>query len=64
MKSYWEALQGELKKSRCQWCMKESDELYDLNNGEWSDTFVCIECLRSTEYEEPERGLNLWERNK
>lgn len=60
MKSLWEVLSenGDLDKVNCSWCGDE-EQLYFLEGD-----MVCENCLRKEEYEEPEYGLTLEERNR
>lgn len=59
MKSYWEALQDEIQAIPCDWCDETGKELYRI----CSLDSICRECLETEEYEEPEHGLTLAERN-
>ena len=57
MKSWWEAYKDDIKPAECSWCESHED-IYVLD-GE----MICEECLKDAEYEDPDRGLTLMERN-
>lgn len=58
-RSLWDVFRCELKDASCAWCGERSRHLY-----EFEDEHVCQECLQAEEYEEPEYGLTLEERNR
>lgn len=53
----YQAFKDDLIELKCS--CGSTDELYDLDGDIW-----CKSCLINAEYEEPERGLTLEERNK
>lgn len=58
-KSLWEVFGDELNRAKCDWCNVSEDDLYVFE-----EEVVCRTCLEAEEYEEPERGLTLEERNR
>lgn len=56
----WTAYFDDIIAKGCEWCAKDGEFIvYDF----FGET-VCQDCLMSEQYEEPETGLTLVERNK
>lgn len=59
MISIWDKYRDEIKILHCDWCDKWSPDMY-----RFEDELVCKDCLCNEEYEDPEHGLTLEERNQ